>query len=427
MMYQLKFLFLITLGTIILSCNTDVPEKINNNTAIASLIDSAKIITHFDKGSYVSEEALVKGNTNFAFDLFNAIHQPEKNLIFSPYNLSSAFAMVYGGADNATEETIQKALHFPEKNTVAFHEAVKLLNQKILTNTKDAITVNIANKIWKIPSFPIEEGYLEMSKAYYKTPVGSYSDEKDGTKKINDWVSKKTNNKIENLLKEPDLVNVQMVLTNAIYFFGGWDTKFDKKNTTKMPFFLEKGDSVVTEFMIGKMPCKVAEYEDYTILELFYKDYKASMLILLPLEDRKLSEIIPDLSPRDYSLWLEELQLSKCMAVLPKFKLEPPTIPLKNVLVSELNLAIPFNVGETAEFGKLTPQSGIYLGNVFHKAFIDVNEEGTEAAAATGTTFATRSIATPRPMVINRPFLFMIKENSTNSILFMGQLTNPKT
>jgi len=422
-MYQSKLLFLIILGTILESCNSPV---LQSNTNERPFIDTTKITAHFEKGNPISEEALVEGNSKFAFDLFKATHSPTDNMIFSPYSLSSAFAMTYGGANNETEEAIQKALHFPEKNTIAFHEAVNLLNQKILTNTQDAITINTANKIWKIASFPVEEGYLEMSKAYYQSPVGTYTDNKDGTKKINDWASKKTNNKIKKLLDEPDLNNIQMVLTNAIYFFGSWDVEFEKEKTTKLPFTLEKGDSVITDFMIEEMPCKLMRHDDYSVLELFYIDKKASMLIVLPQENIKLSDIVPDLSSIDYKSWLEDLQEQQCMVVLPKFKLEPPTTPLKNVLVSRLDMKTPFNVGSNADFGKLTPLANIFIGNVFHKAFIEVNEEGTEAAAVTGITFEKRSIATPEPVIMNRPFLFMIKENSTNSILFMGQVANPR-
>lgn len=422
MQYFIIFSAIVVLFNLLTSCILDANKPNDSDNYMTShRVDSAKIDSLFETGTLVTRKEIVNGNTQFALDLFQQLRLNDKNLIFSPYSISTAMAMVYGGAQKETMEQMQAVFHFPSANTQAFHKAMNAVNGQIQSNTQEVMTLKTANKIWQSYQFSAKEGYLEMLKAFYKSPIGMYKNAKEGAEAINNWASKKTNNKINKLLSSKNLEQVDMVLANAIYFYGNWAEQF-KAEDTQLDSFFTKDNVEIVPFMNGKIHTAIGEFENYQVAELFYKDNRASMLIVLPRKEFTLQEIVAQLSTKEYTNWCKALRQTEVFFHLPKWETATPTIALKPILTEKMNLTIPFDKGTVpANFSNMDPN--LYLGNVYHKAFIKVNEEGSEAAAVTSATMKARSAAFGY-ISINRPFIYIIKENSTNSILFMGQVCN---
>ncbi|MCP4441407.1 MAG: serpin family protein [Aureispira sp.] len=432
-------LFAFLLG--LTACNSDQPNV--SNVALVNNVepeeeeeeedlgpvDSSKIDSLYEVGDTVAEMDLVEGNTQFAIELFQAMNKPNENMIFSPYSITVALGMVYGGAKGETETQIRKTLHFPEGNVQSFHKALGTLNSKLLKETEGAITIKVANKIWTASGYGLKGGFVEMTKAFYESQAGTFSSKEEGAEKINAWAAKKTNDKIKDILKPSNLDGVRVALANAIYFYGTWDKEFDKEDTREGEFILNDQSTVSVDFMNKELETRVVLEEDYRILELPYKDNKASMVLVLPNEGVTLQQVVANLDGgANYSIWRSnplDAYEGNVLVRLPKFKIETPTMNLSNAFKEKLGMKIPFEGG--ADFTKMIRLADIFIGNIFHKAMIEVNEQGTEAAAVTVVTMEGRGMA-PKPLMFNanRPFMYLIKESSTNSILFMGQVVNPK-
>lgn len=411
--YFIYFFFILGL----ISCNSDTTD----NTTLGN-IDLSKIDSLFEIGDTISPTSIVHGNIHFAIDLFKEIQRPNKNLIYSPYSVSTAFGMLYGGAKKETADQIQKVLHFPSTNTKLFHQAFGQVNQSILSASKDAITLHSANKIWFKDGFVAKDGFTEMTSAFYHSDLGYYKNAQSGSHKINNWVSQQTKEKIQQIIKPSDLANASLVLANAIYFYGNWAEQFDTENTRKDTFWNNQ-KPIVTDFMKEKINIKTGNFETVDVFVLDYKDETTSMMIVLPNEDVPLEEVIAHLSIDSYLEWCNRLRATEVNVHLPKWKLTPPNIPLSKALIT-MGLDIPFNQGSTTpNFNNIAPD--LYVSSVLHKAMIEVNEAGAEAAAATTIIAETRAAIMPQIVNINRPFLYFIKDNATQSILFMGQIIDP--
>lgn len=386
-------------------------------------VDMAKIDALFEAGDSISPTSIIHGNIHFSIDLFKKIQKPDGNLIYSPYSISTAFGMLYAGAKEETADQIQQVLHFPSPNTKSFHQNFTLVNDRILAASKDSITLHSANKIWFKNGFIAKEGFAEITKAFYHSDLGYYEDASNGSKKVNEWVSLQTKEKIQDIVKPDDLIASKLVLANAIYFHGNWAEQFDSKSTRKDTFW-KQDKPIVSDFMNEKVTANIGKFENVDVLSLDYKGRTTSMMIVLPNEDVPLENVVTELSVEAYLNWCNKLDETDMYVELPKWKFTPPTILLVKAL-KDLGLKIPFNSGLfSPNFENIAPE--IYVGNVLHKAMIEVNEEGAEAAAATVIIMPSRSVGTVSPHIkVNRPFLYFIKDNATNSILFMGQVIDP--
>jgi serpin B len=401
----------------LISCDSDTP-----NTPPPIKIDMAKIDALFETGDSISPTSIIHGNINFAIDLFKEIQSPQNNLIYSPYSVSTAFGMLYAGAQKETADQIQEVLHFPGSNTKSFHEAFTQVNARILKASKDAITLHSANKIWFKDGFTATDGFVEMTKAFYHSDLGYYKDGKSGSEKINNWVSEQTKGKIQKIITPPNLAASSLVLANAIYFYGNWAEQFDAEYTQPDTFWNDQ-KPLVTDFMNNKININLGSFETVDVFVLDYKGETTSMMIVLPKEEIPLETVVAQLSMESYLKWCRKLVSSEVIMHLPKWKLTPPTIPLSKALIT-MGLNIPFNQGTTSpSFNNIAPS--LYVSSILHKAMIEVNEEGAEAAATTITLLEKRAIQETLTININRPFLYFIKDNATQSILFMGQVIDP--
>ena len=352
-----------------------------------------------------------------AFDLYKTISAGnEGNLFFSPYSISSALAMTYGGARGETAEQMNTVLHFGGEG--ATHPAFSYLRKKLngIQETGD-VQLLVANSLWPRQDYKFLPDYLAMAKEFCGVeiePVDFKGDAEAARTRINNWVEAKTMDRIQDLIPEGAVDPLtRLVLANAIYFKGNWAEQFDKKNTREAPFKIRPGEEVQVPMMSREGDLKLARTGNFQALELPYEGNDLSMIILLSNEADKL--------PALGSNTLSNLQFTKqnVMVHLPKYKVES-SFELNTVLKK---LGMPLAFSDQADFSGMDGSRELFIGTVLHKAFVEVNEEGSEAAAATAVGIRTTSM--PPQFIANHPFLFLIRENDTGTILFIGRVVDP--
>ena len=372
---------------------------------------------------------VVSGNTAFAFDLYAQMRAQAGNLFFSPYSISTALAMTYGGARGDTAAQMSKALHFEVSATElppAFAALQAGLND---IQAKGKVKLAVANSLWPQKGYDFLPTYLELCKTSYGvniTPVDFAGATESARKAINQWVEDKTNQKITELFKPGVLDSLtRLVLVNAIYFKGDWASQFDKARTRVEPFSVS-GDKKVDASMMNaqKKKYRYAETPDLQVVELPYAGNDLSMVILLPRAVDGLPALERLLDAARFGEWTKSLRPCEVVLTLPKFKATSEFS--LNQTLSPLGMTDAFS--GKADFSGMNGRKDLYISAVVHKAFVDVNEEGTEAAAATGVVISRKSMSIPQKPVVFRadhPFLFFIRENKSGGILFMGRIVNP--
>jgi len=386
------------------------------------------------------KQLVATGNNKFALELYAKLRSREGNLFFSPYSISTALAMAYAGARGETETEMAKVLHFPTvpsetvavKDTFArmrFHSAfgtiVKDLNAR---GRKGSYELTVANALWGQKGYGFLEEFLGLIKTNYDgqlNEVDFIRATEAARKTINTWVEKQTNNKIKNLIQKGVLDSMtRLVLTNAIYFKGNWARQFKEERTKEAPFTLADGQKVEVAMMNQTAEFNYMETEDFQGLELPYVDDELSMIILLPKEFDGLDEFEKTLTSENLSKWLGKLRNREVVVSVPKFKMTSQ-FGLASVLKS-MGMVDAFSAN--ADFSGMNGKRDLFISAVIHKAYVDVNEEGTEAAAATAVTMKLTSIGPAQIPVFraDHPFLFLIRDNHSGSILFIGRVMNPK-
>jgi serpin B len=368
---------------------------------------------------------VVQGNTAFALELYQKLRGTEGNLFFSPYSISAALAMTFAGAGGATRDQMAQALHFL-LDRKQLHPAFALL----AADLEDAgrlgqVQLKIANALWPRREYQFLKTYLSLAKKFYGvkiTPV-DFSDEKAARQTINNWVEDKTGNRIKDLIQEGALDSLtRMVLVNAIYFKGTWANEFDPQRTGDAPFLTAPDVQVQVPMMTRKHNYRYAETEDLQVLELPYAGHRLSMLVLLPRELDGFAKLEDSLSLESLDKWIRDLNETEVELSLPRFELSFP-FQLNDALIS---MGMPDAFTERADFSGMDGSRELYIGAVLHKAFVAVNEQGTEAAAATAVIMQTKAFAIGAIVFrADHPFVFLIRDNNTGSLLFIGRLINP--
>jgi serpin B len=381
-------------------------------------------------------DTITEGNTAFAVDLYQQLKAEEGNLFFSPYSLSTALAMVYGGAKGQTAGQMAQTLHF-DPNDDAFHEHYgRLIEQLNEQGEKENYKLLVANALWGQKDFGFLDPYLNLTKHNYGARlelVDYVNAAEEARQTINAWVEDKTEEKIKDLIPAGALDRTtRLVLTNAIYFKGDWAEPFDKTETKPAPFYISPEKTVQAPLMHRKADFKYGEAASFRyaqgvrvqILEMPYHGDELSMAVLLP-EKGYLRHLEEDLTAETLKGWTSNLKTKEVDVFLPKFKMTSQFV--LNDTLGRMGMAEAFT--PAADFSGMTGQKDLFISQVVHKAYVDVNEEGTEAAAATGVMMKLSSMPGPRPEPIifraDRPFLFLIKDNKTGAILFMGRVANP--
>jgi len=372
-------------------------------------------------------DIIAHGNNAFAIDLYKELAKDPGNFFFSPYSISSALAMTYAGARGNTAKQMEKVLYFTLSQD-KLHPSFASLNS--LFNAKEKpYQLSIANSLWGQKDYPFKKDFLSLVNEYYEAgfnEVNFVNDEEreEVRQKINTWVEEKTNYKIKDLIQKTDLNSLtRLVLVNAIYFKGKWQNTFDPKETNEMPFYVNNTQKINTPMMHQEGNLNYTEDEDLQVLEIPYSGNELSMVILLPKTGISLSEVEKKLSTDKLNYLLSNLSLTKVDVYIPKFKLE------KRFILNEelIKLGITDAFDEMlADFSGMTGDKDLYISKVIHQSFIEVNEEGTEAAAATAIIMSGKSISSgPILFKADRPFIFLIQDKKTGTILFMGRFIEP--
>jgi serpin B len=372
-------------------------------------------------------KTVAEGNTAFAIDLYGRLKGQQGNLFFSPYSISTAFAMTYAGARGDTEKQMADVLNFALEQERLHPAFSNLESQLNALHGRRGIELNVANALWTQEDHVFLEEFMDETKKSYGAalrPVDFKADPGKARGKINRWVEKKTNGKITDLIGSGVLNPLtRLVLTNAIYFKGTWASQFKKSHTSEEPFWLEPGKSIKVPMMNQQEGLRYMENESLQVLELSYSGKELSMVVLLPREIDGLAQLESMLSTANMSSWIGNLKERKVIVSLPKFK-TTSDFSLGNTLDS-MGMTDAFD-GSAADFSGMDGKRDLFISAVIHKAFVDVNEKGTEAAAATAISIHVTSVA-PSPLVFraDHPFVFLVRHNPSGSILFLGRIVNP--
>jgi serpin B len=368
----------------------------------------------------------VQGNTEFALDLYQKLRLLDGNLIFSPYSLSTALAMTYAGAHADTQIQMTQALHFlPDQDLL--HPAFAHLGARLEeVGKKGHVQLRVANALWPRKGYELLKGFLTLAKKFYGvriTPV-DFGDSETARLTINGWVEERTENKIKDLIAAGVLDDsTRLVLVNAIYFKGNWADRFDPALTSQAPFMTPAGSQIQVPMMSLKHTFRYAEVDGLQALELPYAGGELSMFVLLPRDVNGMARLEEALVVKNLEKWESTLQEAEVQVYLPRFEL---TFPFRlDDMLKSMGMKDAFST--KADFSGMDGTQELHLGAVLHKAFVAVNEQGTEAAAATAVAMVTKMLAiSPIIFRADHPFVFFIQENGTGSILFIGRVVNPE-
>jgi serpin B len=374
--------------------------------------------------------AVVKGNTEFALNLYGKLRAQPGNLFCSPYSISTALAMTYAGARGQTAAEMARALDFTLEPG-RLHPAFGALQHRLLQGSgpKHGYQLSVANALWGQQNFGFLPDFLNRTRRDYGAglrEVDFRADPEAARRIINAWVEQRTRDRIKDLLPQGLLTtDTRLVLTNAIYFKGFWAEQFTKANTRLEPFQLAGGGQVQGPLMHRTGHFKYLDGGDFQALELPYRGKDLSMVVLLPKKVNGLAALEGRLKEANRAAWLGRLREQEVQVALPRFTVTRE-FNLNQVLES-LGMRQAFVPGG-ADFSGMSGTNGrrLFIQAVVHKAFVDVNEEGTEAAAATGVAVAKEAApADPAVFRADHPFVFLIRDNRSGSMLFLGRLTNP--
>ena len=375
---------------------------------------------------------LAAGNRAFALQLYQQLSRQEGNLFYSPYSISVALGMTYAGARGATERQMARAMNFylPSDELAA---AFASLDQTLATRGQGArgtkgqpFRLNIANALWGQTGERFLPSYLDLLQRNYGAGVQqvNFAQPEAARGTINDWVSRETQQKITDLIAPGVLTpTTRLVLTNAIYFNAAWDHPFEKANTKPGPFTLLNGRKITADMMHGNLSAGYAAGDDWQAVDLPYQGRQLSMTLLLPAAGR-FKSLERALTAAQVEVICTYLRPTELALTMPKFKYES-TFSLGRTLAA-LGMREAFT--PRADFSGMNGRRDLFIGEVVHKALVEVDEEGTEAAAATAVVMRTTALPPSRriEVVIDRPFLFVIRDAPTGVVLFVGRVVEPK-
>ena len=375
--------------------------------------------------------AVVPAGNQFAVDLYGQLNQEHlgKNLFFSPASISVALAMTAAGARGQTEAEMAQVLHLTGILPQANAEYHKLLERWNAGGKDRGYQLRVANRLWGQKGYPFLPSYLALPRQEFgaELAIMDFAQQTEAARKqINAWVERQTADKIKELLPRGLLDNLtRLVLVNAIYFKGDWASQFKKDQTQPADFTVSTAEKLKVPLMHQQRAYPYMEDASLQAIELPYKGNELSMLVLLPKAPDGLANLEKSLSAEKIATLCSALRSRETALYLPKFKLEA-SVMLKPTLEA-LGMKLAF--GPAANFSGMDGRQDLHISAVVHKAFVDVNEEGTEAAAATGVVMGIKAARIPEEPVVFRadhPFVFMICDKRDGSILFLGRMTNPK-
>lgn len=435
----LCFVFLLCTGCI--ADDTDIES--NANSMKSDNVNSSSQTTHtetdaVDRDSTVyaysaDDYDIETANNAFAFDLYSNIAK-EDNLVFSPYSIFTAMAICYDGAENSTKEQIAYVFNYPLNKPVLEETSKEMMDT--INSDDDNFVLNTANALWVRKEYPLNQEFAKNSKKYYGgnvTNLDFRGEPEESRIIINEWVASKTNDKIKYLIPG-DLItyDTAIIMTNAVYFKGKWMNEFDAINTEKRLFYASSSeDGTPVDMMYIQEYFSYGEYEHAKIVELPYKGNDLCMYIVLP-EENNIEEFEDIFTLSDYDTLKSSMDSQLVHTYLPKFKIDTKTeLPdtLKSMGIVDAFDSNKANFSGMYDAQKVPEDYKLWLDDAIHQTFINVQEEGTEATAATAIE-AVDSIALEPEQELefkaDHPFMFFIEDKRTGCILFMGKVENPE-
>ncbi len=381
------------------------------------------------------EEGLIKATNTFAIELYHQLSKPEENLFFSPFSIFTALSMVYAGARGSTANQMEKTLHIPLEQH-HFHRALKKLLRILGSEeTNKDNELSIANLLCVKEGYDLLEKFLWSIEDNYNAPIWklNFSLVRESSAKINNWVAEQTKGKISNIIDSID-PEMRLILINAIYFKGMWENTFDKNFTKEENFTLASGEKIMVPMMRQTRNFTYLDDDKFQILEMPYKGTlisgttkRVNMVIFLPKQFNKLPLIESQLTFEKMEVYVSELReqyMQRVRVFFPRFTIQI-SYKLTKAL-SDLGLALVFT--KNADLSAISKEPVIFISDVIHKAFVEVNERGTEAAAVTAISVVGASIGPRKEPPVFRadhPFIFLIQDSQTKTILFIGKVMNP--
>ena len=367
-------------------------------------------------------KATAAGNTAFALDLYAKLAKEKGNVFFSPYSLSSALAMTWAGARGTTADEMAKTLHFGPD----VHDGFAALDQR-LSAARPGCQLSVANRLLVQRGLRLLDPFTSIAREKYRAPVEQVDFGKEETRlHVNQWVEEQTHQRIKDLItKGVFSSDTRLALVNAVYFKGTWLTEFDKKATTSQPFFTGGKETKAPLMYADLGPgarVRTAEVDGVQVLELPYQGGELTMVVLLPTARDGLAAFETGLTSARFEQLMKALRPSGAEVWLPRFKVEQ-SFELSSTLSA---MGMPSAFG-AADFSGMTGGRELALSAVIHKAFVEVNEEGTEAAAASAAVVTITSVQPPkRRFRADHPFVFALRDTKSGSVLFLGRVVEPR-
>jgi serine protease inhibitor len=367
-------------------------------------------------------DMVVNSANQFGLDIFQRVIASEpstKNVFISPTSISLALAMTLNGARNSTADSMEYALRLPDLTSTEINAVYKSLIDGLST-VDEKVLLKIANSIWYRNDFTVEQDFITVNQDYYNSEVKSLDFGDPSSKDIiNGWVEDKTNGKIKDLLSQIDPSDV-MYLINAIYFKGTWQIEFDKEKTKDAPFYLSDGSQKTVPMMNMEDTLNYYSNDLFRAVELDYGRGNYSMVLMMPNLEKSTDDIVQALTPENWNLWTEGFHKTDIILSMPRFKFDyEKTL---NEILMDMGMGIAFS--SFADFTGINHYGELEISYVKHKSFVEVNEEGTEAAAATIVAIKEVSYL-DNNMIFNKPFIFAIREKSTEAVVFIGRVSDP--
>jgi serpin B len=375
------------------------------------------------------EAKLIAADNQFAFTLFRAVAEETRdtlpNLFVSPLSVALALGMTYNGAAGTTEEAMRRTLELEGMSLPEVNEASRSLIA-LLRGLDPGVQFLIGNSIWYREGFAVEQSFLDANRTYFDAEVAGLDFASPAApQRINDWVTRRTEGLITEIVPSPLPDYAVMYLINAIYFKGDWTQRFDRSRTAPAPFHLADGSTVQVPMMRSTVPLRLQAYRDpgVEVAELPYGGQAFSMIVVMPRDPAALDTLVAGFTAERWNDWVVRLDTTSLYVSLPKFRLVNDLTLVSPLKALGMGIAFDCGLPDMADFTRMHQPQEVCITNVKHKTYVDVNEEGTEAAAVTSVEMGIISV--PPAIVVDRPFLFAIRERLSGTILFLGAIRNP--
>jgi serpin B len=398
---------------------------------LISFFTSCKV-SHFNGNKYpanISNEKnkIPEAINSFAFEILSKLSEDtdKENIFLSPYSIFSGMAIAYTGAENETKNQIARVFHFNDNKSVFLNNYRSFNEGLLLRDSAIKMILKISNSAWIENNYLVKPSYTNAIKEYldvevHRMNVTNIDSQEYSRKQINLWIENQTTGKIKDLIKPsvPDNIT-RLLLINTIYFKNDWKNSFRESDTRDDLFFLQTGENVKTKYLHREGLYRYYQNTDIQAIEIPYKNERFSMIAILPLQGNKSG--MEEVNEKVYQKVLDSLKNEEVDLWLPRFKTEA-SYELNKIL-AEMKMPDAFN--EKADFSEITGNKELYISNVIHKALIDVSETGTEASASSAVVMKLKSARIAKIFKADHPFLFMIIEKQSNTILFIGKLNHP--